>query len=397
MIALLAAVVLDSLHVGGPFDQGPTPRSLPEISGLAASTAIPGLLWAHNDSGDQPRIIGITPAGKVKLTLDLAGANHVDWEDIAYGRGAGPDSLVNYIHVADIGDNNAKRQFVTIYSVPEAVPAELANPASTFPAMRMNMPFTLQHVVYPDGPRDAETLLLDSRTGEKYIVTKREKKSRLYRVPTKRSNPDTLEFITELPFTLATGGDISPDGIMILVKTYTHVYAWERSLKETVGQAMKRPPIRVRYMPEPQGEAIAWAHDGSGFYTASEREDSTAPAPIMLYPRARTAAEANKLRDVRLPEMSVAPSQKKGWFDVRYTVPKQTNVELYVVNAIGQKARIVADLSYESGVQEREADLSMLTAGDYVMVLRTADTYTAVPFSIGSVEHTAPKGRSQKR
>lgn len=378
---LLLTALADSVFAGGPFERGRLPDMVNEASGLAASQTYAPLLWTHNDSGDEPRLYLVDAAGRHRATLTLDGATAYDWEDIAYGPGPG-GGTERYIHVADIGDNEAKRPYIRIYTVPEVVPPDVAGEEPPARPASYTVPFTWQTLVYPDGPRDAETLLCDPRTGERYIVSKRERRNRLYRVPTPSHDIDTLVYVTDLPFMMATGGDIAPDGSAIIVKNYTYAWLWKRADGESVGQAMKREPQRIPYMPEPQGESVAFLADGSGYVTVSEREDSTASATLYAYLWAPTAAEADRLRDVRRPQLTVTPAAADGHWSVRYTVPQESNIQLYVVNALGMKARILADDSREAGAQDRDADLSMLTTGDYVMVLRTRDHYAAVPFTV---------------
>jgi len=279
---------------------------------------------------------------------------------------------VRYIYIADIGDNAAKRSTVRIYAVPELPYADTAT-----------VRFTWQTLVYPDGARDAETLLCDPLSGDLYIVTKRERRNRVYRVPAPTGGTDTLQFVTELPFMLATAGDISPDGRTILIKNYMHVFAWNRSASESIPDALARAPQVATYMPEPQGEAIAFSAGGDAFLTASERNEGDDVVPIYAYPLAETSREAAQMRDVRRPQLSIAPlSEKQGWYALRYTVPGESSIQLYVRNVLGMKARIIADQTLEAGLQEREVNLSMLPAGDYVLVLRTRDFYQALPFAI---------------
>lgn len=66
--------------------------------------------------------------------------------------------------------------------------------------------------VYEDGPRDAETLLIDPWSHDLYVVTKRENKARLYKAefPFEVSNTDTLRFTAEFPFSGLVGGYHAP-------------------------------------------------------------------------------------------------------------------------------------------------------------------------------------------
>jgi hypothetical protein len=55
---------------------------------------------------------------------------------------------------------------------------------------------------YPDGDRDAETLMIDPRTKDLYVVSKREASARVYRAayPQSSSETITLEQVATLPF-----------------------------------------------------------------------------------------------------------------------------------------------------------------------------------------------------
>ena len=65
-------------------------------------------------------------------------------------------------------------------------------------------------------------------------------------------------------------GDIAADGSAILVRTYVEAHWWHRRPGQSVAQALGGAPCRVPLRPEPQGESIAWATHGNGYYTVSE-------------------------------------------------------------------------------------------------------------------------------
>ena len=78
-----------------------TDPELTETSGLVQSRLESDRFWAHNDSGDSPRLFALRESGAalgiVTLDIDLA----VDWEDMAMGEIGGDPILV----IGDIGDN----------------------------------------------------------------------------------------------------------------------------------------------------------------------------------------------------------------------------------------------------------------------------------------------------
>jgi hypothetical protein len=74
-----------------------------------------------------------------------------------------------------------------------------------------------------------------------------------------------------LPFTQIVGGDVSPDGKKLLIKNYEHVYYWVNEKYKPLKELIRETHFEVPYEVEPQGEAIGWARDHSGFFTISEK------------------------------------------------------------------------------------------------------------------------------
>ncbi|MFQ5632582.1 MAG: hypothetical protein ACE5I1_27760, partial [bacterium] len=137
-----------------------------------------------------------------------------------------------------------------------------------------------------DGPRDAETLMVDPLTKDIFIISKREAKVHVYRAPFPQltSQPITLQLVATLPVSWVVAGDISPSGREILIKTYDAIYYWVRQRQKPLWQAFAREPVMLPYYLEPQGEAIAWQADGMGYYTVSE-VFKRIPAHLYFYPR----------------------------------------------------------------------------------------------------------------
>jgi len=240
---------------------GPLDKRLQEASGLVASINNPSYLWTLNDSGNPAEVFLIGDHAKIRLVCKLANVNNRDWEDIAIG--AGPEPGKNYVYVADIGDNSAQYDLKFIYRFPEP---SLSNAREL--VIRQFDTLTLQ---MPDGKRDAETLLIDPSTHDLFILSKRESAVHLYcaRFPFDRGTI-VLDKISELPFSLIVAGSISANGEEVLLKDYSRIYYWKKSGNERLQDILTRKPIELPYDPEPQGEAITWARDESGFYTVSE-------------------------------------------------------------------------------------------------------------------------------
>lgn len=249
-----------------------------EISGIASSINNPKLLWGHNDSGNDAEIFLIDKGLNVKLTCELKGVENRDWEDIAIG--PGPDSSKNYIYIADIGDNDAQYQYKYIYRFEE--------PRWTQGQGNRIIMSTFDRITFQlsDERKDTETLLLDPKTKNLYVISKREEPVYLYELKYPYTPNDTViaKKVIALPFTKIVGGDFSADGKEILLKNYNHVFYWNASETSPISEILKESPKEVPYEIEPQGESITWARDGSGFYTLSE-ENKNKKSYLYFYKR----------------------------------------------------------------------------------------------------------------
>ena len=237
-----------------------------EASGVVASRKNASVLWVHNDSGNSAKIYAINPKGELLGIFPVTGSRCRDWEDIAIG--PGPMAKVDYLYIGDIGDNSAKYPSITIYRVPEPVvdSNSLDKEIQTGTAEKIEL-------IYPDGPKDAETLLVDPVNRDIYIIIKRDLFSRVYLAPYPQSTekPTTMLYVAILPWGLATGGDVSPNGKSVIVRGPTKASIWHRPEGEPLWKAFSGDYFSIELMPEPQGEAICFDAIGSGFYTTSEK------------------------------------------------------------------------------------------------------------------------------
>lgn len=249
-----------------------------EASGLAASIQNPGVLWVHNDSGDSPRVFAMRADGVVLATYTLTGASATDWEDMA--RGPGPTPGVEYLYLADIGDNPAARSFITVYRVPEP----LVDPDIVGAEIDLAGAVALE-MEYPVGAHDAETLLSDPLTGDLFVVTKcfvtagcTDGVSHVFRYPFPHQDGVrvTLTEVATIPFSgpafvhSATAGDISSAGDRIAVRTYTQALLWTRAPGDSIADALATTPCGIAVAPEIQGETLTFSVDGSSYSSVSE-------------------------------------------------------------------------------------------------------------------------------
>ena len=237
-----------------------------EASGIAASRRNAGVLWVHNDGGPAC-VYALNKEGKLLGTYNLAGARVNNWEDIAIG--PGPDANTDYLYVGDTGDNNIRRKKITVYRVAEPNGIDVNQKAVTVNVGGVEA----IEMVYPDGPKDAETLIVDPITKDIYVISK-ENPGRIYRAasPQTTKGKMALEYVGKLPFGTATGGDISRDGRMIIVRNYFDAYIWMRPKDGPMWKAFEGEGCKAKLIIEPQGEAICFDANGAGYYTTSEHK-----------------------------------------------------------------------------------------------------------------------------
>ncbi|WP_443204316.1 hypothetical protein [Saccharopolyspora sp. 5N708] len=249
---------------------------LAELSGLASD----GSAWyAVGDGGSSLRVLVLDPADCSVRAVRTASINPYDIEDLALGRDGS-------LWLADTGDNGRRRDDIALHVMPPGGGA------------------TLYRLAYPDGPHDAEALLLD-RAGVPHIITKEPIGSAgVYRptgalaadrtVPLEKVGSISLRS-TQTPggpmsgtvgSVLATGGSVSQDGTLAAIRTYTEAYLYSAPDGDLVA-ALQREPLRIPLPNEQQGEAIAWEPDGT-LLSGSEGNQ-----PIRRIPGAAAAAMAD--------------------------------------------------------------------------------------------------------
>jgi len=254
---------------------------LDEISGIAGSLRDPAVLWVHNDSGDKARLYAVDRAGNTRGRIWLEDADNDDWEDLAAFEHDGRAHLL----VADTGDNDARRDSVTLYAVAEPDLA-VDNRVRVPPAWRV-------HFRYPDGPRDAEAMAID---GDRVLIlSKRDVPPVLYSVPLRVSRDEPvvaarLGPVASLPrptraeidvapmtkdwYWQPTGMTISPRGDALVVLTYGALYYYRRAAHPDWETALAELPLRLDLRKIPDAEAVTFVDDGRSLYVSVEAKNA---------------------------------------------------------------------------------------------------------------------------
>jgi hypothetical protein len=263
-----------------------------ESSGLAASRRTPGLLWTHNDSDGQPVLYAINSDGRLHGSVRVAGIKNIDWEDMASFELDGRSWLL----IADTGDNSGRRKDCALYIIAEPDAEDLS------PGRELSVPVAWKTPVrYPDGPHDCESVAVDVREGNVYLLRKRIHPNALFVLPLRPTAPDAtpmareVGWIKNIPqpnseqraFPVATGRwrgnptsmDIAADGRCAVVLTYGDVLLFPRRPGETWSTALSRRPLLLPPHGLEQAEAVCFSPDGRAVFVTEEKLNT----PLLRY------------------------------------------------------------------------------------------------------------------
>ena len=235
--------------------------------------------------GASRRVTALSDTGADLGTYVVPGATATDWEDIAAGPGPDPGRTTSTWATSATTAPPATASRCT------GSPSRRTAPDGADGRFAEDVVLTLR---YPAGPVDAEALLVDPRTGDLVIVGKRaDGRSRVRRrrrrhrrgrgrPPPPGGHPRRRRPMggPPGPLGLVTGGDVSPDGSVVLLRTYLSVAAYARARGRAPRGRLRldarAPPPRSR---EPQGEALGFLADGSAYVT-DQRGGGAADQPL---------------------------------------------------------------------------------------------------------------------
>lgn len=299
MVARVLTVVgVVALLVGGP--QGaalaaPTrmcavgDERLAEISGIVTTTT--GYI-AINDGGDELRTYVLDRTCKVTRVRSDSSVDPFDPEDLARSRDG-------TLWIADIGDNDRERTSIAVH--------QLAPGATRAQLLRMT---------YPDGPHDAEALVMQPN-GLAVVVTKEALGAAgVYRTRAVPRAGQTMAMTKVGSLTIeptgteggppglggvaqrvVTGAALSLDGKRMVVRTYTDAYEWDVSA-DVAGSIVKGTPRRTPLPGEQQGESITYSMDGATFVTVSEGSTSAIQRWAPIRPTTATSPPVTASRGI---------------------------------------------------------------------------------------------------
>jgi len=205
----------------------------PEIIESSGLAVVGDWVVTTNDSGDTGRVFVVDGSGAT-VGVSAWSAEPRDVEALAPGE-------ADEVWVGDIGDNSGVRDSIEITPV-------------TVGARDIDVDAPSYELVYPDGARDAETLMRDPTTGRLYIATKEIFGGLLYEVPEQLDpvKPNRLRELGEV-LPIATDGAFFPDGRHLVVRGYNSAVVYAFPTLDEVGE--------VELPDQRQGEGIAVTED----------------------------------------------------------------------------------------------------------------------------------------
>lgn len=250
-----------------------------ESSGLVASRCNKDAFWTHNDSGNGAYIYALDKTGKKLGTWVLPGIVNRDWEDIAAIKDSKGEC---FLYIGDIGNNSGLPGELRIFRIKEPK-ISVTDSGSSKRSPRRAADGEAIRIEYPDTGHDSEALMINPKTEDLYVLTKRYSgASGVYKLPKnyKKGEVNTLEKVGDVslpafPNGSVTGGEISSDGKRVILCDYFNGY--ELELPEgakNFDEIWKDEPSIINLGKREQGEAICYSLDIKSVFATSEKRNS---------------------------------------------------------------------------------------------------------------------------
>jgi hypothetical protein len=283
---ILPALLAAQIKLSKPILSGTiTCPELSEISGLAVSHRNPDILWCINDSGNPATLYAVTTKGEFRRKYPVNAPNQ-DWEDLSSFVWEGKP----YLLIADVGDNDEKRNLYQIYIVEEP---DLNNTSETLRTIPLVQTITFR---YEDGLKDCESAAVDVSNRQILLVSKQTKIPQVYSFPLDFEPHASIQItkkmaaLTKAPLPTdeqktrnplyqyagqPTAMDVSESGELAVVLTYINCWIFVKDKMDWT-EAFQQTPVSV-YLPLlRQAESICFDQTGRTIYVTTEK----LPAPI---------------------------------------------------------------------------------------------------------------------
>lgn len=262
--------------------------------------------YTINDSGDIGRVFTVDVATGETVGVTFWADGPDDVEALAP---AGPD----HVWVGDIGDNSGSRDSIGVTRV------RVGDGDRTVDEETIDL-------VYPDGARDAEALLVHPVTGRLYVATKGIFGGELYAAPPEPAGggPNTLGLIGETTG-IVTDGAFFPDGEHLILRTYTSAVVYSFPALEQVGffdlptqeqgEGIAAPSDRFVYLSsEGQRSPVLKVPLPAAIRTAIAPAVTPTPSPTPTSSPAPTAAPEPDGGATAVDDLAAAAADRSVWW-----------------------------------------------------------------------------------
>jgi len=254
------------------FDRIPTfitnlEHQIRETSGLAR---IGDRLLTHNDRGGRNELYAFDQNGAVTHTFTIAGAQNVDWEDLAESE--------DHLYILDAGNNDGDRRNLRIYKVKKA-DFDFSTPTSFVQVeevIRFHYPEQTNFEKQNKHNFDCEALIY--KDGQLYLFTKHrlDGQTVLYKLPATEGNYPAEKISTFQAGVRITGADIRSDGKEVCLIGYNknqNCVLWKLSEynQNDFLSGQKEQIVLGPFIAMGQMEAVLYKPDGNEVYITSER------------------------------------------------------------------------------------------------------------------------------
>ena len=252
-----------------------TDERIDESSGLVARGRT---FWTVNDSGDEAVVYAVDGrTGDTTGTTSYAGEEPDDVEALAPGPGG-------TLWVGDIGDNNRDRSTVAVHRV-----------GADGSAARFEL-------AYPDGPHDAEALLVHPRTGRVLVVSKVPLLGGTVYAAPRRLEQGSVHRMAAVSRVrgIVTDGAFLPDGRHVVLRTYGSAAVYTYPGFEQVAD--------LELPDQDQGEAVAVDPGGEVFLSSEGALSDVLRVTLPASVRSAVAATPSGASAAATPSPAASPA-----------------------------------------------------------------------------------------
>lgn len=255
LIALLIVVVVSALANKADAAANDTQVSqmtdprITESSGLVVSLDHDDLVYTVNDSGNDSIVFAVQLATGRTVGTAASTKEFFDAEALSIDN-------QSTLWIADTGDNNMTRKEPRLYAIPEFGSGDSTVTPKRYP------------LVYPDGPRDVEALVINPLNNHKFLLTKGVMGGEVLALPAtlRADQPNQLTALKAVVPGMITDAAFTPDGRHVIARNYVKASILDATTWESVG-SVRLPSAR-------QGETLAVEQDGASFLVGSEGASS---------------------------------------------------------------------------------------------------------------------------